>query len=119
MNAEQYIDWQQQAGNLASTQDLITTGVWDGVTDTNWADVLYGKGFTHSHTIGAQGGNDRGSYFVSLNYLDEDGMARGNTDTYQRFTGQVNADYKVKSWFTVGTNTSIERRKQQKIGEHS
>ena len=119
MNARQYIDWQQQAGNLASTEDLIKTGVWDGVTDTNWADVLYGTGHTHSHTIGAQGGNDRGSYFVSLNYLDEDGMARGNTDTYTRFTAQVNADYKIKSWFTVGTNTSIERRKQQKIGEHS
>ena len=119
MNAAQYIDWQQQAGNLPSTEDLITTGVWDGVTDTNWADVLYGKGYTHSHTIGAQGGNDRGSYYVSLNYLDEDGMARGNTDTYKRFTGQVNADYKIKSWFTVGTNTSVERRKQQKIGEHS
>ena len=119
MKAAQYIDWQQQLGNLASTEELITTGVWDGVTDTNWADVLYGTGVTHSHTFGAQGGNDRGSYFLSLNYVDEDGMARGNTDTYTRFTAQINADYKIKSWFQVGTNTSIERRKQQKIGEHS
>ncbi len=119
LNAEQYIDWQQQIGNLPSTEDLLATGVWDGVTDTNWADVLYGTGITHSHTVGAQGGNDRGSYFLSLNYLDEDGMARGNTDTYKRFTAQVNADYKIKKWFTVGTNTSIERREQQKIGEHS
>ena len=119
MKAAQYIDWQQQLGNLASTEELITTGVWDGVTDTNWADVLYGTGVTHNHTFGAQGGNDRGSYFLSLNYVDEDGMARGNTDTYTRFTAQINADYKIKSWFQVGTNTSIERRKQQKIGEHS
>ena len=119
MNASQYIDWQQQAGQLPSVDEIIKTGVWDGVTDTNWADVLYGTGVTHSHTIGAQGGNDRGSYFLSLNYLDEDGMARGNTDTYTRFTAQINADYKIKPWFTVGTNTSIERRKQQKIGEHS
>ena len=118
-DAAQYIDWQQQIGQLPSTEEIISRGLWDGVTDTNWADVLYGTGVTHSYTIGAQGGNDRGSYFVSLNYLDEDGMARGNTDTYERFTGQVNADYKIKSWFTVGTNTSIERRKQQKIGEHS
>ncbi len=119
MNAAQYIDWQQQLGNLPATDELIKTGVWDGVTDTNWADVLYGTGVTHSHTFGAQGGNDRGSYFLSLNYVDEDGMARGNTDTYKRFTAQINADYKIKSWFQVGTNTSIERRKQQKIGEHS
>jgi TonB-linked SusC/RagA family outer membrane protein len=119
MNAAQYIDWQQQAGQLPATETIISTGVWDGVTDTNWADVLYGTGVTHSHTLGAQGGNDRGSYFVSLNYVDEDGMARGNTDTFKRFTAQINADYKIKSWFTVGTNTSIERREQQKIGEHS
>ena len=119
MNAAQYIDWQQQLGNLPSIDELIATGVWDGVTDTNWADVLYGTGVTHNHTFGVQGGNDRGSYFVSLNYVDEDGMARGNTDTYKRFTAQINADYKIKSWFQVGTNTSIERRKQQKIGEHS
>jgi TonB-linked SusC/RagA family outer membrane protein len=119
MKAAQYIDWQQQLGNLPDTETLIATGVWDGMTDTNWADVLYGTGVTHSHTFGAQGGNDRGSYFVSLNYVDEDGMARGNTDTYKRFTAQINADYKIKSWFQIGTNTSIERRKQQKIGEHS
>ena len=119
MNAAQYIDWQQQAGQLPDTQTIIQTGVWDGVTDTNWADVLYGTGVTHSHTLGAQGGNDRGSYFLSLNYVDEDGMARGNTDTFKRFTAQINADYKIKKWFTVGTNTSIEFRQQQKIGEHS
>jgi len=119
MNAKQYIDWQQQAGQLPDVETMITTGVWDGKTDTNWADVLYGTGVTHSHTFGAQGGNDRGSYFLSLNYVDEDGMARGNTDTYKRFTAQINADYKIKSWFQVGTNTSIERRKQQKLGEHS
>ena len=119
MNAQQYIDWQQQAGNQPDTETMIKTGVWDGVTDTNWADVLYGTGVTHSHTLGAQGGNDRGSYFVSLNYVDEDGMARGDSDIFKRFTAQINADYKIKSWFTVGTNTSIERRQQQKIGEHS
>ena len=119
MNAQQYIDWQQQAGNQPDTETMIKTGVWDGVTDTNWADVLYGTGVTHSHTFGAQGGNDRGSYFVSLNYVDEDGMARGDSDIFKRFTAQINADYKIKSWFTVGTNTSIERRQQQKIGEHS
>ena len=118
-DAAQYIDWQQQIGQLPSTDEIISRGLWDGVTNTNWADVLYGTGVTHSHTLGAQGGNDRGSYFLSLNYVDEDGMARGNTDTFKRFTAQINADYKIKSWFTVGTNTSIERREQQKIGEHS
>ena len=119
MNAEQYIDWQHTAGLLGTAEELIANGTWDGVTDTNWADVLYGVGYTHNHTFGAQGGNDRGSYFVSLNYVDQDGMARGDKDVYKRFTAQVNADYKIKSWFSVSTNTSIERYQRQALGEHS
>ena len=119
MNAEQYIDWQHTAGLLGTAEELIANGTWDGVTDTNWADVLYGVGHTHNHTFGAQGGNDRGSYFLSLNYVDQNGMARGDKDVYKRFTAQINADYKIKSWFSVGTNTSIERYEKQMLGEHS
>ena len=119
MNAAQYIDWQHTAGLLGTPEELIANGTWDGVTDTNWADVLYGIGRTHNHTFGAQGGNDRGSYFLSLNYVDQDGMARGDKDVYKRFTAQINADYKIKSWFTVGTNTSIEHYERQALGEHS
>ena len=109
LNAEEFIDWQHQASQLGTREELIGSGMWDGVTDTNWADVLYGKGVTRSHTIGAQGGNDRGSYYFSLNYMDEDGMAKSNKDMYKRLTAQINSDYKVKSWFQIGTNTSIER----------
>ncbi|SKC54521.1 TonB-linked outer membrane protein, SusC/RagA family [Bacteroidales bacterium WCE2004] len=119
MNARQYIDWQHTAGLLGTAEELIANGTWDGVTDTNWADVLYGTGYTHNHTFGAQGGNDRGSYFLSVNYVDQDGMARGNKDVYKRLTAQINADYKIKTWFTVGTNTSIERYEKQMLGEHS
>ena len=119
MNAQQYIDWQHTAGLLGTAEELIANGTWDGVTDTNWADVLYGTGYTHNHTFGAQGGNDRGSYFLSFNYVDQDGMARGDKDVYKRFTAQVNADYKIKPWFTVSSNTSIERYQRQALGEHS
>ncbi len=119
MNAQQYMDWQHQAGLLGTPEELIANGTWDGVTDTRWADVLYGTGYTHNHTVGAQGANDRGSYYLSLNYVDQDGMARGDKDTYKRLTAQVNADYKIKSWFQVGTNTSIERYQRQALGEHS
>ncbi len=120
LGAKEYIDFQQQAGQLPGTvQEIIDIGLWDGVTDTNWAGVLFDRGYTHNHTFGAQGGNERGSYFVSLNYTDDNGMARGDKDTYKRFTAQVNGDYKIKSWFTVGTNTSIERYERQALGEHS
>ena len=46
MNAEQYIDWMTQAGYVQSKEDLISSGIWDGKTDTNWADAVYGLGIT-------------------------------------------------------------------------
>ena len=121
LNAEEFIDWQTKIGTsgFTSREDVISSGRWDGVTDTKWADVLYGKGITHSHTFGAQGSNDRGSYFISFNYVDENGMAKGDKDYYKRLTTQINADYKIKSWFTVGTNTSIERYEKADIGSPS
>ena len=119
MKAEQYIDFQHTAGLLGTRDELIANGWWDGKTDTNWADVLFDKGYSRSHTFGAQGGNDRGTYFVSLNYTDQDGMARGNKDYYKRLTAQINGDYKIKSWFTVGTNTSIERYQSQSLSQAS
>ena len=118
MNAEQYVDWNVRGGSF-KREDIIAEGKWDGKTDTNWSDVLFAPSFSQSHTIGAQGANDRGSYFVSLTYINQDGMVRGNKDYYKRLTAQINADYKIKSWFTVGTNTSIERYATQSVGEQS
>ena len=119
MNAEQYIDWMTQAGYVTSKEDLIASGKWDGKTDTNWADAVYGLGINHRVTVGAQSGSDKGSYYVALTYVDQDGMVRGDKDFYKRLTAQINADYKIKPWFTVGTNTSIERYSSQSVSEHS
>ena len=118
MNGEQYLDWNTKAGNF-TRESAIADGWWDGKTETDWADVLFGPSYSPTHTFGAQGGNDRGHYFVSLTFVDQDGMVRGNKDYYKRLTAQVNADYKIKSWFTVGTNTSIERYQRGSVSEHS
>ena len=119
MNAEQYIDWMTQAGYVTSKEDLIASGKWDGKTDTNWADAVYGTGINHRYTVGAQSGSDKGSYYVALTYVDQDGMVKGDKDFYKRLTAQINADYRIKNWITVGTNTSIERYQSGSVSEHS
>ncbi|MBQ9877964.1 MAG: SusC/RagA family TonB-linked outer membrane protein, partial [Bacteroidales bacterium] len=119
MNAAQYIDWMTQAGYVTSKEALISSGIWDGKTDTNWADAVYGLGINHRATVGAQAGSEKGSYYVALTYVDQDGMVRGHKDFYKRLTAQINADYKIKPWFTIGTNTSIERYQSQAVSEHS
>jgi TonB-dependent SusC/RagA subfamily outer membrane receptor len=134
MNAEQYVNWNLEGG-LFTVDELLdpqkynylgtvkkndATGLYDvdGV-DTNWADVIYGTGITQRHTFGAQGGNDRGSYYIAITHLDDNGIIKGDKDVYKRLSAQINADYKIKKWFSVSSNTSIEKWEKKTLGEHN
>lgn len=109
MNAKQYAAYQTAAGNGQLMEP------WDGKTDNDWFDTLYGdNGSFQRHTAGFETANDNGSLFASLSYLDNDGMYYGNKDWLKRITFQVNADYKIKPWLTFTTNNTIESSRYQK-----
>ena len=105
MNAQQYKDYMIEAGFLS--ESALST--YDGHTDTNWSDVVFTPSPTQRYTLGFQGGNDKGNFYTSLTYFDQDGIVRGDSDVFNRITAQINADYKVKPWITVGINTSFEK----------
>lgn len=77
--------------------------------ETNWVKEVFGNSWATQHSVSFQDGNDKGHFFTSVNYIDNDGIVRGKKDTYTRLTGQLNADYQLYKWFKVGTNTSIEK----------
>ena len=118
MNADQYIGWGLEGGTFTEESLKSNLNYVDG-TDTNWADVIYGTGITKRHTFGAQGGNDRGSYYIAITHLDDNGMVKGDKDVYKRLSAQINADYKIKKWFSVSSNTSIEKWSKKSLGEHN
>ncbi|MBO7261157.1 MAG: TonB-dependent receptor [Bacteroidaceae bacterium] len=107
MNRAQFIDFKKMQGYDIDAE-LKNNGD-DGKIDTDWADATFGTGWAQQHGLTFSGGNDKGHYFMSLNYLNNDGIVRGDKDTYERLSTQINADYKIKEWLTVGTNTSIEK----------
>ncbi|MCQ2144661.1 MAG: TonB-dependent receptor [Bacteroidales bacterium] len=110
MDADTYVKYQTLMGN-------DVTPYWDGKTDTYWPDYMLEKGQTFRHTVGAQAANDRGSIYVSVSYLTDNGIVAGDKDLMKRLTGQVNAEYKIKKWFTIGTNNSFERTKLSQVSE--
>lgn len=121
LNAPQFKDWMtMQLGaetvNGAMT-DAQTQYGWDPNTNTDWMDAYFENTWAQQHTLTFQGGNDRGSYFMSLNYVNQDGIVKGGKDKYERLTAQINADYKIKDWLKVGTNTSIEKWSTRGISE--
>jgi len=89
---------------------------YDG-TDTDWFDVVFEPSFSQQHALTFQGGNNKGHFFTSINYSNNDGIVVGDRDTYTRLSAQLNADYQLYKWFTVGTNTSIERRESKSVSQ--
>ncbi len=88
---------------------------WDGVTSTNWVDALFENSNMQKHSLSFRGGNDKGNLYVSVGYLDNDGIIKGKNDIYKRLTSSINADYNIKKWLKVGLTANLSRssRKNQ------
>ncbi len=104
-NAADFIEYKKMSGLPIETQ--LKANGYDG-TDTNWFDEVFESSWSQKHTLTMQNGNDQGKFFASINYINNDGIVKGDKDVYKRLTAQINADYDIKSWFQVGTNNSIE-----------
>lgn len=114
MGAQDYMDYMVMS-NAATTADFD----YDGVTDTRWSDYMLETGYQTRHTFGLEGGNDKGKFYTSVAYTDNNGIIKGDKDTYQRLVAQINAEYKIKSWLTAGVNTTIERSVRNAVAESS
>lgn len=123
LNATEWKDWMiMQLGEDKVSSDFARAQSnygWDPNTNTNWFDEYFENTWAQQHTVSFTGGNDRGSFFGSMGYVDQNGIVKGNKDFYERVTGQINADYKIKEWLQIGTNNSIERWKTQGVSENN
>ncbi|WP_304633715.1 SusC/RagA family TonB-linked outer membrane protein, partial [uncultured Muribaculum sp.] len=87
--------------------------------DTDWIGEVFEPSWSTQHSVILQDGNEKGNFFTSINYVNNDGIVVGKKDTYQRLTAQLNAEYKIYDWIRVGTNTSIERWKTKSVPHQS
>lgn len=106
LSAEQYIDYMVEANTF--TEDYLLQN-WDGVTNTAWTDVAFENSRMQKHNIAFTNGSDRGNYYLSLTYLDDNGIVKGDADTYKRLTATINSEYEIKPWLKVGTTNQIEK----------
>lgn len=76
-------------------------------TSYNWINELIRTGIEQNHNLSFSGSSPTSSYYLSFNYVDNKGWLEKNKS--KRFSGRVNLENKVKSWLTVGTNSSFTR----------
>ena len=77
-------------------------------TNTNWFDNIFNKNaFVQSHTLSANGGSDKSTYYMSINYLSQEGVIRTNYN--RRYNFRANMEHKPNKYFKFGNNITLSR----------
>lgn len=95
--------------------DMVATGdatKRDDISDpstlgegTNWQDAIFRTAFEQTHQLSAQGGDEAVKYYVSGNYMDQDGTLIGSSFT--RYGFRINLDAQLTKWLKLGVNSNF------------
>lgn len=78
--------------------------------DADWLDSFYDTAMAQQYDLSVSGGNKDIKYFMSMGYLDQDGIAKGSD--YERYSGRANISSKVNEWMSMGINSTYSLSKQ-------
>lgn len=86
-------------GPRPGNESLWADGYDYGCANTDWYDVIYRDwSFSQEHNLSLNGGSERVNYYVSMNYLDQNGLMEFNQDTYNRYTTTAKINVKLTDW---------------------
>lgn len=103
---QRILDFQQ--GKITTTIPQGSDGKWAdayaaGNDNVDWYDALFkSSNFAQEHNLSVSGGSDKISYYLSGNYMDQDGMLKLGENSYQRYAATAKINAQVKPWFRAG-----------------
>ncbi|WP_295220514.1 TonB-dependent receptor [uncultured Chryseobacterium sp.] len=101
---QKYVDY-MKARNLAQTSVLPNQSEIDnynkGIT-TDWLKEVTQPGNTDEHSLSVYGGTENVKYYVSGNYLNQEGVIKGYQ--FHRFNFRTNLDVNVTKWLKTGVS---------------
>lgn len=71
----------------------------------NWLNYVLGKGPIQNHNLSFLGGNDKSTYNVSMNYLDQNSITKGYL--YKRYNGLIDFTTQAHKRVKIGTNINL------------
>lgn len=79
----------------------------------DWQNAIFQKGAYRQADLQFTGGNDNTKFFISGQYLDQDGIMIGNN--IKRISARINVDQKVNNWLSVGFNMNVARTLNRRL----
>lgn len=77
----------------------------------NWLDQVTRSGVQTNHNLSFSGGGEKGSYYVSLNFVDQDGLLKNSS--FKRYNAKINLTQDVKTWLQIGSSTTFSHSEAQ------
>lgn len=96
-------------GNLDTIGELKNPSVLGNGTD--WQDELFQVGAIQNHQLAFSGGQNKTTYYFSLNYFDQAGTIIGSK--FNRYSARFNLDQQVRTWFKAGISANLSRSNQK------
>ncbi len=78
---------------------------------TNWQDALFRQVDLQKHSLAISGGTEKSTFYVSGDYLKQDGIALGSG--FSRGSVRLNLDNQANTWLKFGTSLSAFATKEQ------
>ena len=85
------------------------------LTPDSWEDEVYNNSLRQEYTVSATGSTDRSNFYLSFNYLDNDGITVASD--YKRITSRLKADYQITDWLKVGANANYTHWDRNQLGD--
>ena len=74
---------------------------------TDWQDQIFRKALQQSHQVSVAGGSDKFSYFVSGNYLNNEGIIKNTA--FERYSLRSNIEARLNDKLKVGLNLFLSK----------
>jgi TonB-linked SusC/RagA family outer membrane protein len=81
--------------------------------DTDWGSLSFQDAPLSQYDLNMNGGNDKTSFYVSGQLLDQKGILIGNG--LQRISGRINLEHRMSNKFTLGANMGLTRTLNNRI----
>jgi TonB-linked SusC/RagA family outer membrane protein len=112
MNLQQYAqmvkDYHAAAGGTTPNEFLDPSLLGAG---TDWQRELFKNAAMQKHQLSLSGGGGTTTYYMSGEYLKQDGVAIGSG--FDRASFRVNLDNKPREWITLGANLSFNQTNEK------
>ena len=74
----------------------------------NWQDMAWRTAISQDYNASLSGASDKMNYYLSLGYLRNEGVLKG--DNYKAFRANVKVNGKVTNWLELGANVNFQDR---------